>query len=31
MVFQREYVESLGELQWKCVEFAPAGDTDQLF
>lgn len=31
MVFQREYAESLGELQWKCVEFAPAGDTDQLF
>jgi len=31
MVFQRNYVEELGELQWKCVEFAPAGDTDQLF
>jgi hypothetical protein len=31
LVFQREYVEELGELQWKLADFAPAGDEDQLF
>jgi len=31
LVFQRDYVEELGELRWRLADFSPAGDEDQLF